>query len=62
MGSPDETLMNAILSPEKSTTQKVPAVENSDRNNNTPKVSPVKSTEKKIAGDPTLMATPNNAI
>ncbi len=61
VGSPDETLMNAVLSPEKSTTSASAETENSDKNNHTPKVSPVKSA-KKVAGDNSLVATSSNAI
>ncbi len=58
VGSPDETLLNAVLSPEKSSETTAPESGNSDSNNNTPKVSPVKSAKRKIA----LVATSSNVI
>ena len=58
----EETLLNAVLSPEKSTEAVLPETWNSDSNKNTPQVSPVKSAKRKIAGVESLVAISSNSI
>ena len=60
--SPDETLLNVVPSAEKSSKKAPPDTGNSDSNNDTPQVSPVKTTKRKIAGDDSLVAKSSNAI